>query len=171
MDAAAIRTAPAKSEIKMQTQAGAIETMPVERVSLAGFLAWLVPGLGHLYVGERARGLVLLVTVTATFWSGIAIGGVRGTVDPKDRFLWFLAQSCSGGNTAAAYLLQRAMGPVAVDGKRSGQVDSWLSVEVGVHFTGVAGLLNVVVILDALARAELAPGTGRRRRDGPTGDS
>ena len=67
----------------------------VARVPLAGLLAWLVPGLGHLFVGERVRGLIYLITITVTFWGGIAIGGVRDTVDPQARTTWFLAQTCA----------------------------------------------------------------------------
>src|SRR3990172_10486299 len=76
--------------------------------SIAGFLAWLVPGLGHIYLGHRVRGLVCLVTITLTFWTGVAIGGVQATVDPHERTLWFMAQLCSGGNTLAAYALHSA---------------------------------------------------------------
>lgn len=125
---------------------------------IAGFLAWLVPGLGHLYLGERTRGLICLVTITATFWTGVAIGSVQGTVDPRERTLWFMAQICTGGNTVAAYGLRQAT--VSPPSRQNpGYIPSWLSADVGVHYTGVAGLLNLLVILDALSRAEFG---GRR---------
>lgn len=132
--------------------------MSVFRTPLAGLLAWAVPGLGHIFLGHRGRGLVFLVTITATFWSGVAIGGVRGTVDPHERSLWFVAQLCTGGNTGAAYLLNRAVTP---SGERHARTAPkyvppyWVAAEVGVHYTGVAGLLNLLVVLDALALAEL----------------
>ena len=134
---------------------------------IAGFLAWLVPGLGHIYLGHRVRGLVCLVTITVTFWTGVAIGGVQATVDPKERTLWFMAQLCTGGHTLAAYGLHRVVEPQPAAGLRPPPVLAhWLSSEVGVHYTGVAGLLNLLVILDALGRAD-APSSKRSRRDHP----
>jgi len=136
---------------------------------IAGFLGWLVPGLGHIYLGHRVRGLVCLVTITVTFWSGVAIGGVQATVDPQERTLWFMAQLCTGGNTLAAYGLHRVVEPQPAAGQRPAAVSAhWLSSDVGVHYTGVAGLLNLLVILDALGRAD-APSPKRTRRDHPPG--
>jgi hypothetical protein len=135
---------------------------------VAGFLAWLVPGLGHLYIGQRVRGCVCLVAITVTFWTGVAIGGVQGTVDPHERTLWFLAQLCTGGNTLAAYALHGAVTPGRTAGDRPAFVAHWLSADVGVHYTGVAGLLNLLVILDVLGRAD-TPLPIRRRRDHPPG--
>jgi len=120
---------------------------------IAGFLAWLVPGLGHLYLGDRTRGLICLVTITATFWTGVAIGSVQGTVDPRERTLWFMAQICTGGNTLTAVGLNAVTKPKPAT-PTPGYIPAWLSVDVGVHYTGVAGLLNLLVILDALSRAE-----------------
>lgn len=132
---------------------------------IAGFLAWLVPGLGHIYLGHRVRGMICLVTITVTFWTGVAIGGVQGTVDPRERTLWFMAQLCTGGNTLAAYGLHSFVEPRQSAGQRSAAaLAHWLSSDVGVHYTGVAGLLNLLVILDALGRAD-TPLPTRRRRD------
>ena len=136
---------------------------------IAGFLAWLVPGLGHIYLGHRVRGLVCLVTITVTFWTGVAIGGVQGTVDPHERTLWFMAQLCTGGNTLAAYGLHEVIQPNQAPGQRpAAALANWLASDVGVHYTGVAGLLNLLIILDALGRAD-APSPTRRRRDHPPG--
>jgi TM2 domain-containing membrane protein YozV len=136
---------------------------------IAGFLAWLVPGLGHIYLGHRVRGVVCLVTITVTFWTGVAIGGVQATVDPHERSFWFMAQICTGGNTLAAYGLHRVVEPQLAAGQRPvAALAHWLSSEVGVHYTGVAGLLNLLVILDALGRAD-APSPKRTRRDHPPG--
>ena len=133
----------------------------VLQVPVAGFLAWLVPGLGHLYLGHRARGLVLLVTITATFWTGVAIGSVQATVDPHERKLWFAAQLCTGANTLAAYALHNRVINDVREAAAPAVVPHWLSAEVGVHYTGVAGLLNLLVILDVLVRAD--PSFIRRR--------
>lgn len=132
----------------------------ITRMAVAGNLAWLVPGLGHIYLGQRVRGLVFLVTIIATFWTGVAIGGVRNTVDPVERRLWFVAQLCTAGNTAAAWALALA---TEEKGATKTAPAHWTSAEVGVHYTGVAGLLNFLIVLDAIGRAE-APPHGREKR-------
>lgn len=132
------------------------------RIPLAGLLAWAIPGLGHFLIGDHARGLVFLVTISATFWTGVAIGGVVDTVDPRKHKLWFVAQICTGGNTLAAVAFHDR---VVRAKTASGEVLStshWGSVDVGVHYSGVAGLLNLLVILDAIARAD--PSWRARRR-------
>ena len=127
------------------------------RITLAGFLAWLVPGMGHLYLGHRRRGLILLVVIAITFWSGAAMGGISTTVDPQNRTAWFMAQVCTGAHALAALGCKSAM-----NGERA--VYSWQAEEVAVVYCGVAGLLNLLVILDALARADAAvPAKARRR--------
>jgi len=60
-------------------------------------LAWIVPGAGHVYIGRAARGLIIFVTVTATFWAGIAMGGIM-TVDSRTERWWFAADLCTGVN-------------------------------------------------------------------------
>jgi len=136
------------------------------RIPLTGVLAWLVPGLGHLYVGQRARGWVCLVTITATFWAGVAIGGVQGTIDPRgERELWFVAQICAGGNALAGYMWHvLAPPPPPTRPGVIGATGPILSTEVGIHYTGVAGLLNLLVIFDAIARADsVSTPNGRKR--------
>lgn len=146
------------------------DTQPsLMRMPVAGLLAWLVPGLGHLYLGERGRGLVLLATITVTFWSGVAIGGVRGTVDPRERKLWFVAQVCTASNTAAAWGLNVVTTPPPGSGGGKPLKGDWSSAEVGVHYTGVAGLLNFLVILDAIGRADPAFVARRRRLEAAEG--
>lgn len=140
------------------------------RLPLAGLLTWLVPGLGHMYLGHKGRGLICLVAITITFWTGVAIGGVRATVDPHERKLWFLAQLCTAGNTLVGYGLRETIaspGPM-IDGDAIPA--PWASADVALHYTGVAGLLNLLVVFDALARAEPRPTRRRERRSGSGGD-
>lgn len=131
------------------------------RSCMAGFLAWLVPGLGHLYIGERRRGTIFLVTIAATFWTGVAVGGVRGTVHPQQRKAWFMAEICAGGHALAAYGLHRAIGLSEYDPhtRQWTYVGHFHSIDVGVVYAAVAGLLNVLIIMDAVARSQGAPGT------------
>jgi len=130
------------------------------RAPIAGILAWILPGLGHIYLGDRKRGLILLVTITLTFWTGVAVGGVGPTVNPRERRLWFMAQFLTGPQSLVAYSMSNKALAAAKVGS-SVSLSHWLNVDVGVHYTGVAGLLNLLVILDAIARSEL-PRPSRR---------
>lgn len=44
---------------------------------LAAFLAWLVPGLGHIYQGRTGKGVLFFVCIVGTFFYGMYIGGGR----------------------------------------------------------------------------------------------
>jgi len=144
--------------------------MYLVRMPIAGFLAWLVPGLGHIYLGDRGRGLVCLITITATFWSGVAIGGVRSTVDPQQRKLWFVAQLGTAGNAVAGYALHLAVEPLRNPGEKTpaALTAHWAAVDVGTHYTGVAGLLNLLVVFDVIGRADRLP-RARREDTAPSG--
>lgn len=121
---------------------------------LAAVAAWLLPGLGHWWIGERARGAIFFVVVTTTFWGGIAVGGVRTTVAPKENGAWVAAQLCVGPQAMAAlYLGQREIRQAREQGKDPYR-SPWPSSNIAVVYAGVAGLLNILVIIDALARVE-----------------
>ena len=134
------------------------------RVATAGFLAWLVPGLGHAYLGFWKRGLILFITITITFWTGVAIGGVRGTVNYRDRKAWYFAELCTGGNTLVATAVHKAIGmQPRVTGQAPPFAGHWLSTDVGAHYAGIAGLLNLLIILDAVARSDMRTESNERR--------
>ena len=44
---------------------------------VAMFLAWLVPGLGHIYQGRTGKGLLFSICILGTFFYGMYIGGGR----------------------------------------------------------------------------------------------
>lgn len=146
-----------------------IDPASMFRAAAAGLLGWVVPGLGHIFIGDRVRGVICMAAIVLTFWTGVAIGGVRGTVDPRERSLWFMAQLCTGANAGIAYVIREntSTGDARID--RAAPPPSWVSAEIGVHYTGVAGLLNILIILDAIARAERAGSRLRPGRRGPPG--
>jgi TM2 domain-containing membrane protein YozV len=62
---------------------------------VAGCLAWLVPGLGHLYQGRWAKGILFLLCITGTFCYGLWLGGGRVvyvSMKANDRRLAYLCQ-------------------------------------------------------------------------------
>ena len=115
------------------------------RTATAGLLAWVWPGLGHLYLGRRGKGLVLMGSILLLFVLGVAMDSRLqlhlGLEDPL-ALLFSVAQMGVG----APYLLAR------IGGLDGGLVTS-PSYEYGNTFTAVAGLLNVLVLLDALDTA------------------
>jgi len=108
-------------------------------------LAWVWPGLGHLFLGRRGKGLVLMGAIVVLFVLGVSMNsGLQlhvGLDDPL-AVLFSLAQMGIG----APYVLARLIG------YGDGLVTS-PSFEYGNTFTAVAGLLNVLVMLDALDTA------------------
>ena len=115
------------------------------RTVTAGLLAWVWPGLGHLYLGRRGKGLLVMGSILALFGLGVAMDSRLqlhlGLEDPL-ALLFSLAQMGIG----APYVLARLMG------YEVGVVTS-PSYEYGNTFTAVAGLLNILVVLDALDTA------------------
>ena len=73
---------------------------------LAAMLAWIVPGAGHVAIGRPVRGIILCLTIAATFWAGVAMGGVM-TVDPENEHWWFVADLITGVHGLAAWQLQQ----------------------------------------------------------------
>lgn len=117
---------------------------------VAAMLAWVLPGLGHWVIGERVRGIIFFVVITVTFWGGIALGGVRTTITPRDNGAWIAAQLCVG---------TQALGALYWSHQRSitykNEVKApWPASNISVVYAGVAGLLNLLVIIDVLSRVE-----------------
>ena len=103
-------------------------------------LAWLLPGGGHLWLRRWGRGALLLASISVMFFLGIALGGRFFQFRPSDivETLGFLGDFCSGLLFLAAhwaeYYATISASPMA---------------DYGTKFLLVAGLLNVLCILDA----------------------
>lgn len=116
----------------------------------AVLLAWLLPGAGHLYLRRAGKGLIFLGAIGALFVLGLVMDSrLQMTVGLDDILasLFSLAQMAIG----LPYFVARMMGYEA------GRVTS-VTFEYGNTFTAVAGLLNILVILDAYDTA-----LGRKR--------
>ncbi len=44
---------------------------------LAAFLAWLIPGAGHIYQGRLGKGVLFFICIAGTFFYGLYIGNGR----------------------------------------------------------------------------------------------
>lgn len=62
---------------------------------VAAVLAFLLPGAGHAYLGERRRAGLIAGGVLGLYFGGMLIGGID-VVDRKEDFVWFLGQGIVG---------------------------------------------------------------------------
>jgi hypothetical protein len=105
-------------------------------VCVAGFL---VPGLGHLWLGRR-KGLIFLVVLPAMFALGLYLEGRIFPVEFSQPLVALAALADMG--IGLPYIAARAMGYGA------GNVIA-VTYEYGNTFLIVAGLLNTLVVIDA----------------------
>ncbi|MDQ6801372.1 MAG: hypothetical protein M3041_11090 [Acidobacteriota bacterium] len=116
------------------------------RAITAMVLAYLVPGAGHFYLGKRGRAAAFFVIVCVMFAIGLAIDGDLYTVfHTGGSLLRFLAGLGSMGSGILYY--------VAVAMGAHGDVTS-ITYEHGTAFTITAGLMNLLLMLDAFDIAE-----------------
>ena len=108
---------------------------------LMGSLAWLVPGVGHFYLGMRLQGTIIFLTICVTFALGLTLGGLE-VIDPHQETPWFRAQILAGLPAVLAVLTQNP----------DVSVQLGHGVDLGQLYTGVAGLLNLLCVVDALMR-------------------
>lgn len=139
---------------------------------IAAALAWLVPGAGHVYLRRPVRGAILFVTIGATFWAGVAMGGVM-TVDHRYEPWWFAAEMFTGVHGLYSWRQTREVyseiGTVSVPRVRGtdGELAERVAVDAELNaggrnlalvaptatvaraYAGVAGMLNLMCIFDA----------------------
>lgn len=113
-------------------------------VAVAGALAWALPGAGHLWLGRLRKGTIFLVVLPLMFGIGLWLEGSVFPLDPADPVVTLLALADLGAG--GLYLLAR------LAGFGEGEVVA-ATHEYGNTFILTAGLLNVLVVLDALDTA------------------
>ena len=111
---------------------------------ICGWLAWLVPGSGHLLLGRIGRGLLLASVVYLLYFTGLLLGGhLYGLHNVEESgLLAYVFGFCDLG-TGLVYLMS-LWGNI-------GLVDqaSRATAEYGNVFIMIAGLLNYLLALDA----------------------
>jgi len=113
-------------------------------LSVVGAAAWLVPGGGHYLLGKKRQAIVIFVALALTFLVGLYIGSV-GIIDSVGAKPWYAAQMM---NSPMVYFLAQinAAGNYPVYGRPS---------EYGQIYTSIAGLLNLLCIVNAVYLAHL----------------
>ena len=121
-------------------RATAADRAPTINPTLISIAAWFVPGAGHLLLGRRQKGVIFLVAIPLMFATGLWL---QGRIFPFE-----IAQPLVGLAALAAlgngwpFVLAKLLG--------AGQgIVTAASYEYGNTFVIVAGLLNMLVVLDA----------------------
>jgi len=116
------------------------------RTITAIVLAYLIPGAGHLYLGKRARAITFFVIVVLMFAIGLAIDGDLYTLTHSGGSLLRLLAALGSMGSGALYFIGAGMGA-------HGDVTS-ITYEHGTAFTITAGLMNLLLMLDAFDISE-----------------
>ncbi len=137
---------------------------------LAAFLAWLVPGLGHLYQGRKGKAILYATCVLGLYAVGNILGDGRvvywrwlNPLHDTEQFRFSYVGQFFVGLAALPALIQATLVHFGLDPLFGG----WMSypddqavlnalhrplgklVEMATLYTTVAGLLNVLAIYDA----------------------
>lgn len=127
----------------------------------AAVAAWLIPGMGHILAGHTKRGSILLVCIGGLYISGLLVGGISvvharsadGTLRP-----WYLGQALIAPSLAVEYthdkLRARTEGadPSPYDDAIAFEPAYGRAAEIGTLYTALAGLLNLLAIIDIAYR-------------------
>jgi hypothetical protein len=114
---------------------------PRRTAALAVGLAWLVPGLGHYYLGRRRTAMAFAAIVAATFLAGLSFQGRLYTIEdgqPLTILATFAVWGAGVLNIAARALVENTAGTILAP-----------TYEYGCAFLLTAGLMNLLLVLDA----------------------
>ncbi len=111
---------------------------------LVGVAGWWIPGAGHWIIGQPKRAAIIFFSIVFSFVLGIWLGSIA-VIDAGTP--WYWAQMLS--SPAVAYLAHL-----------SGSVYNLESYgkprEIGEIYTGMAGMLNLLCIVNAVFLAHCA---------------
>lgn len=124
----------------MRMRAEAVTRPATGSVVLVALAAWLVPGGGHLWIGRRQKGLIFLAALLAMFALGLTLEGRLFPFEFSQPLVGLAAVANLGAGIP--YFAAWAAGA------GEGQVIA-ATYEYGNAFLIVAGLLNMLVVLDA----------------------
>jgi hypothetical protein len=113
---------------------------------IVGILAWVVPGAGHYMLKEKKRSIIIFITIVLTFVIGLYIGSI-GVINPINAKAWYFAQIMNSPMVAfLGHLTSTSPEKYRVFGRPN---------EIGQYYTSIAGLLNLLCIVNAVYLAHL----------------
>lgn len=153
------------SQVTVLSPAGESEVVDLRDPILAAFLAWLIPGAGHLYQRRFGKGILFFSCILAAFFIGMVLGDGRvvyASFKASDYRLPYLCQ-VGAGLPALPALVQSyrvkhgrepLLGGLMAPPKSAEELAQWQSenarnFELGTVYTMIAGLLNILAIFDA----------------------
>ena len=108
---------------------------------VAMILAWLVPGLGHFYLGRRRTAIAFAAIIVATFLAGLSFQGRLYTIEdgqPLTILATFAVYGAGLLNLVARVALENPGGTILAP-----------TFEYGCAYLLTAGLMNLLLVLDA----------------------
>ena len=111
-----------------------------KNIGLAVLLAWVMPGCGHFYLGRRGKAVIFLVMITGAFVYGMWLSDFQN-INPYRYNKAFIAQVFSGAPAVAGLIIQQHHTIIVDEGPQI--------FDVSFVYTCIAGLLNLLVIIDA----------------------
>jgi hypothetical protein len=114
--------------------------MPSGGIVLLCAAAWAVPGAGHYWLGRRGRGMAFFLALTLMFLLGLVAQGRLFPFDFSEPLVGLAAFADLG--IGVPYFMAGALSQGVGDVRA-------VSYEYGNAFLIVAGLLNLLVVIDA----------------------
>jgi len=121
-------------------RASAAEGFQTGGLVLLCVAAWAVPGAGHLWLGRRAKGIIFLIALPLMFAIGLALSGRLFPFDLSQPLVALEALADLG--IGIPYFIAKAIGAGGGDVRQ-------VTYEYGNAYIIVAGLLNLLVVIDA----------------------
>lgn len=139
---AAFWSAAAHWDLRLRRDGGASAPAPVANPALCAGLSWLVPGLGHARAGQKDKGMLMGAAVLLVFAAGLWLSHGHA-VDRATASVWWIGQNLCGGGSLFAALVTSPL-----------RMENTHNLDLGIVLCTVAGLMNLVVMVDAYTVAE-----------------
>lgn len=112
--------------------------------AIIGFLAWFIPGAGHIAVGDVKKGIIIGAVIWSMFIIAVLSGGAYypGLTFEEAALLYLLNGFARIGNGLGALI------SIFLNMNPPTNVAAWGTFEYGGRFLEVAGLLNYLAIID-----------------------
>lgn len=155
-----------------------VPNVPENFDPIALILACILPGLGHWYLGEKKRAVLIASGVLGLFFGGMLIGGID-VVDRQEDPIWFIGEALVGplafgvdyvhqnhfkvrvkDPVGPGTILRSALpgeirkpdgtpGPAGPGQNPPNTKSLGRMNELGTLFATIAGMLNLIVVIDA----------------------
>lgn len=140
---AAFWSAAGHWDLRLRRDGGESPPAPVANPAFCAGISWLVPGLGHARAGQKDKGVVLGAAVVIVFAMGLWFSQGHA-VDRANASVYWIGQNLFGGGALFAALVtapwRMEVAPPELD--------------LGIVLCTVAGLMNLIVMVDAFTVAE-----------------